>query len=408
MPASASTGQDYDVVIAGGGFAGLALGAILRQSLGGSIRVAILDPVFTRPGPPDPNASAIAPGPRRLLEAIGVWDRLAEVAGPVAGMAITDARLEDILRPVWLDFTAPADGSDPIAHIVPNEALKAVLRDAARQAGVHLLAEGFVSFAHGAGGLQVELSGGGMVRTSLLVAADGVRSRVRSAARIRTHGWRYGQSAIVVTVKLVEDHGGIATQHFLPGGPLALLPLPGSRAAVVWTLPGVEAERIMALADEAFLDALAIAAGQPFAGLENDRAVRPLGLQIARRFVGERIALIGDAAHAVHPLAGQGLNLALKDVAALAEVLAETARLGGDPGNGQMLERYARWRRFDSLAMLAATEALARLFKGDRLRMVRDIGLGAFDRSGLLKRAVTGAASGSSRHAPRLLRGEVL
>jgi 2-octaprenyl-6-methoxyphenol hydroxylase len=408
MQAQAPNEARKDIVIAGGGFAGLALALALAHSFGTAGDITVLDPAFGRPPRFDPNSSAIAAGPRRLLEALGLWAELAPHAAPVTRMAITDSRLDDVLRPVWLGFDGPLGDGEAFAHIVPNEALRDTLLTAVAAAGVELNASGFSSLVEMPGGLRVGLTSGDAVLTPLLVAADGQGSRVREAAGIRTHGWRYDQSAIVTRIGLPVDHEGTATQHFLPGGPLALLPLPDSHAAVVWTLPKAEAERIMALDDEAFRTALETAAGHDFDGLTlaGPRAARPLGLQVARAFTASRVALIGDAAHAIHPLAGQGLNLALKDVAALAEVVVQAARLGSDIGEPEHLGRYARSRRFDSLAMIAATDGLAQLFRNDRLRMVRDAGLGAFDRMGSLKAAAIRTAAGvAGNKAPSLLRG---
>ncbi|GGE28662.1 2-octaprenyl-6-methoxyphenyl hydroxylase [Agaricicola taiwanensis] len=397
-----------DVIIAGGGFAGLALAVALAQSFGAGGRIAVLDPAFGRAPRKDPNSSAVAAGPRRLLETLGLWHKLSPQAAPVMRMSITDSRLEDVLRPVWLDFGGPLPDGEAFAHIVPNDVLRDILLKAAQEQGVELLPAGFAGYSSVPMGLEVTLSDGRLLRAPLLVAADGQRSRVRDAARIRTHGWRYDQAAIVTRIQLAADHEGTAIQHFLPGGPLALLPLPERHAAVVWTLPRMEAERLAGQDDITFRDALEQAAGHAFDGLSlaGPRAVRPLGLQVARSFVAPRVALIGDAAHAIHPLAGQGLNLALKDVAALVEVVVGTARLGGDIGGPEPLERYARWRRFDSLAMVAATDALAHLFRNNRLRTVRDVGLGAFDRLGRLKNSVIRAAAGVQGDAPALLRGE--
>jgi 2-octaprenyl-6-methoxyphenol hydroxylase len=246
----------------------------------------------------------------------------------------------------------------------------------------------------------------------LLVAADGARSKIRGNAGIATHGWNYDQSAIVTTVAHERDHGGKAEEHFLPSGPFAILPLKNNRSSIVWTEKTPEAERIVALPDAEFHDELEqrfkLHLGEIAA--VGGRRVHPLGFFVARSFIADRIALIGDAAHVIHPIAGQGLNMGLKDVAALAEVVVDAARLGLDPGSEAVLERYQRWRRFDTVAMGIATDGLNRLFsnRSDVLRAMRDIGLGLVDRVPNLKRLFIREAAGLVGEVPKLLRGEAL
>jgi 2-octaprenyl-6-methoxyphenol hydroxylase len=248
--------------------------------------------------------------------------------------------------------------------------------------------------------------------TRLLVAADGARSQIRQGAGIATHGWTYDQSAIVTTVGHERDHGGRAEEHFLPAGPFAILPLKGNRSSIVWTEAKGEAERIVALPDDAFHAALEQRFKLHLGEINavGARRVHPLGFFVARSFIAERIALVGDAAHVIHPIAGQGLNMGLKDVAALAEVIVDAARLGLDPGSATVLERYQRWRRFDTVTMGIATDGLNRLFsnRSDILRLVRDVGLGLVDRVPNLKRLFIREAAGLVGEVPKLLRGEML
>jgi 2-octaprenyl-6-methoxyphenol hydroxylase len=260
--------------------------------------------------------------------------------------------------------------------------------------------------------VDVAFADGGAIATRLLVAADGARSSIRTGAGIATHGWNYPQSAIVTTVGHERDHGARAEEHFLPAGPFAILPLKGRRSSIVWTEATREAERIMALPDDAFHAELErrfkLHLGEITA--VGARRAYPLGFFVARAFIAERIALVGDAAHIIHPIAGQGLNMGLKDVAALAEVVVDAVRLGLDPGSADVLERYQRWRRFDTMAMGIATDGLNHLFSNRSavLRLARDVGLGLVDRVPNLKRLFMREAAGLVGEVPKLLRGEAL
>jgi 2-octaprenyl-6-methoxyphenol hydroxylase len=251
-----------------------------------------------------------------------------------------------------------------------------------------------------------------VIEASLLVAADGARSKLRERAGIATHGWDYDQSGIVVTVGHERDHRGRAEEHFLPAGPFAILPLTGQRSSLVWTEKRAEAARIVALGVDEFHGELEQRFGLHLGeikALDQPRAF-PLGYFVARSFIGERLALVGDAAHVIHPIAGQGLNMGLKDVAALAEVIVDAARLGIDLGQADVLDRYQRWRRFDTMAMGLATNSLNLLFSNESalLRTVRDIGLGLVDRAPPLKNLFIRQAAGLAGEVPRLLKGEAL
>ena len=256
------------------------------------------------------------------------------------------------------------------------------------------------------------VAGGDAIAAKLLVAADGARSAIREAAGIRSVGWDYDQAGIVTTVAHERDHHGRAEEHFLPAGPFAILPLKGKRSSIVWTEEKREAERIVALPDDEFHAELERRFGLKLGEIEvaGPRRAYPLGLSMARSFIAERLALVGDAAHVIHPIAGQGLNLGLRDVAALAEAIVDAARLGLDPGGPDVLERYQRWRRFDTAAMGVATDGLNRLFsnRSDALRLVRDVGLGLVDRVPALKGLFIREAAGLTGDVPKLLRGEAL
>jgi 2-octaprenyl-6-methoxyphenol hydroxylase len=413
--------SDLDVLIAGGGFAGLTLAIALRQALGERFAVAVADPGLGRAAAADDErASAIVASVRRLFETLGVWQRVAADAQPILDMAVTDSRLGDAVRPIFLTFAGEVEPGEPFAHMIENRILVDALTAKARELGIDLRSAAVTDFTLAAGDdkssadrcIDARLSDAQALNARLLVAADGARSTIRGKTGIATHGWSYGQSAIVVNVAHRRDHQGRAEEHFLPAGPFAILPLKGNRSSIVWTETTADAERIMAL-PEAEFDAELEQRFKLHLGeikVIGKRRVHPLGFFVARSFIAERIALVGDAAHLIHPIAGQGLNMGLKDVAALAEVIVDAARLGLDPGALDVLERYQRWRRFDTMAMGVATDGLNRLFsnRSDVLRLVRDVGLGLVDRLPALKRLFIREAAGLVGEVPKLLRGEAL
>ena len=406
--------KQIDVLIAGGGFAGLALAIALRQGLGESFAVTVADPAFARPHAKDARASAIAAAARRLFQTIGVWESVAGEAQPILDMVVTDSRLEDAVRPTFLSFGGEVADGEPFAHMIENGPLLAALIAKSRNEGVELRPTAVVRFDDAKDGplVRAHLADETTISARLLVAADGARSVIREQAGIATHGWGYGQSGIVTTVAHEREHGGRAEEHFLPAGPFAILPLKGRRSSLVWTEETREAERIVALPDQEFHGELERRFGLHLGEIkaEGPRRAFPLGLHVARSFIADRIALIGDAAHVIHPIAGQGLNMGLRDVAALAEAVADATRLGLDPGGPDVLERYQRWRRFDTMAMGMTTDTLNRLFsnRSDVLRAVRDLGMGLVDRAPALKQFFIREAAGLVGDVPRLLRGEAL
>jgi 2-octaprenyl-6-methoxyphenol hydroxylase len=415
--------SDLDVLIAGGGFAGLTLAIALRQALGDRFAIAIADPGLGRAAAADDErASAIVASVRRLFETLGVWQRVAADAQPILDMAVTDSRLGDAIRPTFLTFAGEVEPGEPFAHMIENKILVEALTAKAGELGIELRSAAVTDFSLTTAGddnapadrhcIDMRLSDANALSARLLVAADGARSTIRSKAGIATHGWGYGQSAIVVNVAHTRNHQGRAEEHFLPAGPFAILPLKGNRASIVWTETTAEAERIMVLPDAEFDAELERRFKLHLGEIKviGKRRVHPLGFFVARAFIAERIALVGDAAHLIHPIAGQGLNMGLKDVAALAEVIVDAARLGLDPGALDVLERYQRWRRFDTMAMGVATDGLNRLFSNhsDVLRLVRDVGLGLVDRMPALKRLFIREAAGLVGEVPKLLRGQAL
>jgi 2-octaprenyl-6-methoxyphenol hydroxylase len=418
----AESANRCDVLIGGGSFAGLALAIALKQALGPTYRVTVADPALGQAAD-DARASAIVAAARRLFETIGVWDIVVGEAQPIVDLHITDSRLGDAVRPVFLTFHGDVQqgrqvhaggvdlpASEPFAHMIENKPLLAALVERAKLDGVELVAQRVTGQAGAGSHILVTLADGRMIAARLLVAADGARSGIRQRAGIATHGWDYGQSGIVTTVAHERDHGGCAEEHFLPGGPFAILPLKGQRSSIVWTDTTAEADRIVALPDAEFHAELERRFGLHLGEISavGARLAFPLGFAVARTFVAERIALVGDAAHVIHPIAGQGLNMGLKDVAALAEVIVDAARLGIDPAT--VLERYQRWRRFDTMAMGVATDGLNRLFSNhsEVLRAVRDLGLGMVDRLPVLKRMFIREAAGLAGDVPKLLKGEAL
>jgi 2-octaprenyl-6-methoxyphenol hydroxylase len=405
-------GHQAEVVVGGAGFAGLALAIALRQVLGYPFTVTVADPALAHARSQDPRASAIAAAARRLFEAIGVWGAVAENAQPILDMVVTDSKLDDAVRPAFLTFGGEVEEGEPFAHMIENRHLVDALAEKAKSLGVELRATPVAGFAAGANSTEVQFADGESITARLLVGADGARSLIREQAGIATHGWNYDQCAIVTTVAHEREHNGRAEEHFLPAGPFAILPLTGRRCSIVWTETSGEADRIVALPDSEFHDELEKRFGLQLGDIEvvGPRRAFPLGLFTARTFIGERLALVGDAAHIIHPIAGQGLNMGLRDVAALAEAIADAARLGLDPGGPEVLERYQRWRRFDTMTMGVATDGLNRLFSNnsDALRLVRDIGLGLVERMPMLKRMFIREAAGFTGDVPKLLKGEAL
>lgn len=398
-----------EVIIAGAGTVGLCLAVALKR-FAPSLEVQVI--AGSRAPAADERASAVAAAASRMLDRLGVWGTIAAEAQAITEMIITDSRTGDVVRPVYLTF-ATDDAGAPFAHMVANHVLHGALRAAAADAGAQVLdGRRVADFSVEDGAVRVRLDDRTSVMGELLVAADGAASPLRALAGISTVDFRYGQSGIVATVAHERPHHGRAEEHFLPGGPFAILPLTGNRSSLVWTEPTPVAERLIGTDDAVFQDELERRFGHRLGALtlEGGRAAYPLGLSIARHFVKPRFALAGDAAHSIHPIAGQGLNLGFKDVAALAETIVETARLGLDVGSLAALERYERWRRADTLVMGLVTDTLNRLFSNDvtPLRVIRDIGLGLVDRMPDLKRFFIRQAAGGDGDMPRLLRGEPL
>ena len=412
MNGGGKDGRVFDVVIAGAGYVGLATAVAIRSARP-SLSVAIVDAAPPGVWERDGRASAIAAAACRMLRRLDAWDAIAPHAQPITEMIVTDSRTHDPVRPVFLTFEGDVEEGEPFAHMVANKVLNGSLRARAAALGISVI-EGVavLGFEPGPARTVVHLADGMPVETRLLVAADGVKSRLRDMAGIRTVHWDYGQSGIVCTVAHERPHGGRAEEHFLPAGPFATLPLKGNRSSIVWTERTADAERLVKEEPIVFEAELEQRFGLKLGEIRVEDTPRawPLGLTLAREFVRPRLALAGDAAHGIHPIAGQGLNLGFKDAAALAEVVVEADRLGRDIGALDVLETYQAWRRFDTLSMGITTDVLNRMFSNDfaPLRAIRDIGLGLVDRMPRMKEFFIRQASGLSDNTPRLLKGEAI
>jgi len=412
---------DADVIIAGAGMAGVTLALALKS---GGLAPVLVDPLVfeTQLAPEfDGRASAIAFACFRQWRTIGAAERIEPHAQKIEQILVTDGRApgaaQGPLSPAYLRFDsaeiADATDGEPLGYMVENRHIRAGLAQAVEQAGVRVLAPARVAAVQtGSAGAVVTLVDGRVLRAPVVVGSDGRRSLVREGAGIGVVGWPYRSMGVVATVKLERPHQGVAHEHFLPSGPFAILPLTDDRASLVWT---EKADRARALADarpEVFHAHLQRRFGE-FVGaarLDGRRFTYPLALELAEAMTAERTALLGDAAHGIHPIAGQGLNLGLKDAAALAQVLVEAARLGEDIGAAAVLDRYARWRRFETVALSAATDLFDRLFSNDLapVRLVRDLGMAVVNRVGPARRYFMQSAGGAAGDLPKLLRGEAL
>jgi 2-octaprenyl-6-methoxyphenol hydroxylase len=341
-----------------------------------------------------------------------VWPELAPHAQPVTTVDITDSALEDAFKPVLVSYDNTVESGSPATYIVENERLHAaILRSASRRPNIELRGGSPVAgYAADQHGVSIDLEDGSRLSAPLLIAADGRASRLREAANIGVIGWKYPQIGIVTTVEHEKPHRSRAMQHFLPSGPFAILPLTGNRSCVTWTEDEQRGRQIMALGDAGFRGEVEQRFGFRFGDIHGigPRAMWPLEMHLARALVADRLALVGDAAHLVHPIAGQGLNLGLRDVAALTEVVTDAVRLGLDIGSSIVLSRYERWRRTDAALSAAAFDGLNRLFSTDWavLRTVRGVGLGVVNRLPQLKQFFVAEAAGLTGEVPKLLRGE--
>ena len=405
--------HDTDVLIAGAGLNG---GTLALALAGAGLRVTLVDPVpaSTRSDDAfDGRSYALSLASVNVLRALGLWSELAAQAQPILHIKVSDGRPGEAPSPFVMEFDHGEIEEGPMGWMVEDRHLRPVLIDAIAQSGIEVI-EGrrIVAQDPSDTGIAATLDDGTCLSAVLLVGADGRMSGTATRAGIRHVRWSYDQTSLVAAIAHEKPHDGIAHQRFLPPGPLAILPLTGNRSSIVWTETTADAARITALDDDAFLDHLRPRFGS-FLGdisLAGARFSYPLGLSLAHHFTAPRVALLGDAAHAVHPLAGQGLNAGLKDVATLAEVLTDALRRGEDFGREDVLARYQGWRRFDAVQLAIATDAFNRLFSNDRpaLRLVRDLGLGLVGALPTLRRAFIREAAGLTGDLPRLSRGKTL
>ena len=401
-----------DILIVGGGLNGPAL-ALAAAHAGMSATVVdarpaevLTDAAF------DGRAYALALSSVRMLRALGVWPAVAGEAQPMREIKVSDGRAgEGPLSSFFLHFDHAEIEEGPMGHMLEDRFLRRALIEAMAASNRITVLNGETVTAQEvtAQGVAVRLASGARLRGRLLVGADGRASGTAVRAGIRRTGWDYGQTALVCAIAHERPHGGVAHQFFMPPGPLAILPLPGNRSSIVWSETHETAARFMALDDAGFLEVLRPRFGD-FLGeiaLAGARYSYPLNLTVANRFTDARLALVGDAAHGMHPIAGQGLNAGFRDVAALAHVLAQARSRGEDIGSAPVLARYAQWRRFDTATLALTTDLTNRLFSNDNplLRLVRDIGMGAVQSMPALRRGLMREAAGLTGDLPELMRG---
>lgn len=402
--------DDAELLIAGGGLNGLALGIACAGAGLDTILVDRQNLDATIADTFDGRASAIAYGSKLVLEAIGVWQGVVAEAEP-----IREIRVADDDSPLFLHYDHRDLGADtPLGYIVENRVLRRALLARARELSALTLISpcAVTSAVANPTGMVATLGDGTTRRIRLVAAADGKDSPLRRAAHIDTVEWAYPQIGIVTTVRHQRPHAGIAIEHFLPAGPFAILPMTGRRSSLVWTEAASLAPRLVALPDAEFAAELRARFGDFLGDVEpvGPRFTYPLSLMQAETYIAPRLALIGEAAHVIHPIAGQGLNVGIRDVAALAEAIVDARRLGLDIGGDSVLERYQRWRRLDAILLAGVTDGLNRLFSNTiaPIKFARDLGLAAVNQMPPVKRLLMQHAMGVLGDRPRLARGEAL
>ncbi|MCV2876258.1 UbiH/UbiF/VisC/COQ6 family ubiquinone biosynthesis hydroxylase [Rhodobacteraceae bacterium XHP0102] len=403
---------DTDILIVGGGLNGPTLALALAQA---GFRSTVID-ANARPKREaddfDGRAYALARASQKMLAALGIWDSVADQAQAISEIKASDGHAGRGAAPQFLHFQAAEMEEGPMGYMLEDRYLRRALIAAMEASDMitHLSDSTVVDQSTSGAAAEVTLADGRRLQARLLVGADGRTSGVAARAGIRRQGWDYGQTALVCAVAHELPHHGIAHQFFMPAGPLAILPLPGNRASIVWSEKTQRAAQIARGTDAEFLAALRPAFGDFLGEIElaGVRFSYPLKLTLAERFIGPRLALVGDAAHGVHPIAGQGLNLGLRDVGALAEVLHEARIRGEDITSELVLDRYQQWRRFDTTALALGMDTVNRLFSNDNpaLRLIRDFGMGVVSATPALRRGFMRQAAGLAGDMPKLLQGE--
>jgi 2-octaprenyl-6-methoxyphenol hydroxylase len=402
--------HDSDILIVGGGLNGPALALALAQA-GRSVTVIdALPRTVRRNAAFDGRAYALALASVRLLRAIGIWDRVADNAQPMLEIKVTDGRAGEGASPFFLHFDHAEIEEGPMGHMLEDRFLRRAFLDAMKdEKRITQVTDTVTAQQATETGITLTLASGKTLSGRLLVGSDGRASGTAARAGIRRTGWGYGQTALVAAIEHDLPHNGIAHQFFMPPGPLAILPLPGNVSSIVWSETDDTAARFAALPDEDFLEVLRPRFGD-FLGdisLRGKRFTYPLGLSLANSFVADRLALIGDAAHGLHPIAGQGLNAGLRDVGALAQVITDATRRGEDFAAPDVLARYQQWRRFDTATLALTTDLTNRLFSNDNpiLRCARDLGMGAVNALPGLRRTFIREAAGLTGDLPALMKG---
>ena len=408
-PISKPMTRDADVIIVGGGLNGATLALALAQD---GLRVAMVDsiPNTTRANPAfDGRSYAVALTSCRMLRALDLWDDLADHAQPILDIKVSDGRAGEGPSPYFMHFSHTEIEEGPMGHMIEDRYLRPVLLKAVADASsiTHLAPKTVVSQDSRPEGVSVMLDDGTELTALLLVGADGRRSGVAQRCGIKRTGWRYGQTALIAAIEHERPHNGIAHQFFMPAGPLAILPLPGNKSSIVWSETDTNAHLFNDLAEDEYLTMLRPRFGD-FLGqikLAGDRFTYPLSLSLAQSMIAPRVALVGDAAHGVHPIAGQGLNAGMRDIAALVQVLSEAVHRGEDLGSVPVLRRYEEWRRFDNTTLAIATDGFNRLFSNDNpmIRIGRDLGMGVINKLPGLRRGFIREAAGLTGDVPRLM-----
>lgn len=403
---SGGSAEDFDLIVLGGGMSGLALAAAVGAA---GRRVAVVERVPLErllAAASDGRVTAVAQGSRRFLDAIGAWAAMAPEAEPILDIVVREG-----FSPIEVHYDHRAVGAEPLGYIVENLTIRRALIARIRTLeNVGMLSPGEVmGIEHGPALASVQLVDGRAMRAPLVALCEGRQSATRERLGIGVREWRYHQTGIVCTIAHERPHHGLAVERFFPDGPFARLPMTGNRSSIVWALDDTISGDVLALDDAAFLGEVADRFGDDLGRLElaSRRWSYPLSLALADRYTADRVALVGDAARGIHPIAGQGWNLGVRDVASLAETVCDRLRLGLDPGDPMALEHYAAWRRFDGAALVAATDGINRLFANDLLpvRLAREAGLAAVQRIGPLKRFFMQHAMGLLGELPRTMRG---